>query len=276
MEGKMHYLEAEAKFGLGPSKSGLWGKNKAPILHKYFSTLIRSKLFRLWHTLNPDSIECLFIDSISFIDLGTGPRTLESALRILKKEAKRAKDFKTIRLILYKQYGQLEIVQNFWLEAFPKFKHTNFKMQACARILPSDCCLTPKESINKITEGLGLFLSWLEIISFHEIFQEWNLNPRFKIKQEVGLPEELIQKKYGKVFIEDRFPLPGSKIENRHLPAVQLAWLLLNCKNPLTEITSAKDGQKLFLPSYPRLLTSALRLHPIHDFPIVKKILPIK
>ncbi|MDD5721592.1 MAG: hypothetical protein PHT16_04110 [Candidatus Pacebacteria bacterium] len=272
----MHYFEAEAKFGLGPSKSGLWGKNKAPILHKYFSTLICSKLFQLWRNLNPDNIECFFIDSIPFVDIGTGPQTLESTLRILEKEAKRAKDFKTIRLIFFKQYEQLEIVQGFWLEAFPKFKHTNFKMQTCARILPSNCRLTPKESINKITEGLGLFLSWLEIISSHKIFQEWNLNPRFKIKQEISLPPELIRKNCGKVFTEDRFPLPGNKIEDCHLHAVQLAWLLLNCKNPPTEITSAKNGQKLFLPSFPRLLTKALRLHPIPDFPIIKEILPIK
>lgn len=272
----MHYFEAETKFGLGPSKSGLWGKNKAPILHKYFSTLIHSKLFRLWYDINPDTIECLFIDSIPFIDFGTGPQTIESALRILKKEAKRAKDFKTIRLILFKQYEQLEIVQNFWLEAFPKFKHTNFKMQACARVLPNDWRLSPKESIQKIGEGLGLFLSWLELISSHEIFQKWNISPQFKIKQEVNLPPELIRKKRGKVFTEDSFPLPGSKIEDCHLPAVQLAWLLLDCKNPPTEITSAKNGQKLFLPSFPRLLTKALRIHPIPDFPIIKEILPIK
>ena len=111
----MHYFEAEAKFGLGPLKSGLWGRNKVPVLQKYFSTLICEKLLQLWQDLAPDYVQCFFIDGKPIIDYSNGPRTLESAIRIFKKRASQAKDVKTIYLIFFKQYEKLEIAQLFWL-----------------------------------------------------------------------------------------------------------------------------------------------------------------
>jgi len=263
----MHYFYADASFSLPPSRFRFGGSSK-----KFFSPALINDLVRLLEYLEPDEINALFINEETVIDLSSPSRSFRATARALYAEANNEKDCEMVWLLFSKEVGPLKIAQSFEIKKFLQHRQTNFFLHCYARALPPNCQLEAEEVQRNLKKGCRALLRWLNKIRGHYIVQAWKKTPlRFKVRQEIIVPSELISDKGW------RLPLPGDEIKNEaHVFPTRLIWLLKNCKFPETKLTSSADNRTLYLPNYAGAVTRALRDNPIPGFPAppIKELIP--
>ncbi len=269
----MHYFYAEANRSLPPIRTGIGAQGKK-WNEKYFKPLLMYRLINFLDSLSPFTIDFLFVDNESLIDLNSPVRSFARARRLLLEEAERPQDCELIWFMFSKKIMNLQITQSVAIKKFAAHDTKNLFIRCCAKTLQPDWKFEPEKILKQLQQGYRFLTRWLKQISSHEIFKEWGILLKFQTWQEVEVPPKLIKRGINIPF-EKRLPLPGDETKNpKHLPPLKLTWLLINCRHPRTRITV--DGEWLYLPYFSKYMVKALENNPVPGLtiPLIRELMP--